>query len=441
MKSLIFLVALTAVAHAQSGAVEGTKIVEIEVTGNTKTNDETVLLIARVDTGDRFTYDTTRQVEEDLVSSGLFKDVKVYAQSVEKGTKLTIEARDKHSWIIAPTVYLQPGNKGAGVGFGENNLGGANKKLLLYLQIATADSLFIAGYLDPSLVGSRHFYWRAYTFNRREDVTEYSSPNELFVAPVPEKTTTMWYLNAAVLLGINLWKGFALDTQIRGARVWFEDPACDTTMFGCTAVAPDKEGWDVSLEWKITRDKRANWYGITSGNMQRIAFEKGMPDLGSDWDYWIAGASWVWAKRIFEEWNFIWKSYVGLGDDLPFHTEFTSGGTNLRGYRNRQYRGDFKASNTIELSVPFFKIGPVAFRGLTFWDTAYTGFVNNDAMSSRVYLDGQTDEEVSRWRNGVGAGFRIYLKSIVLPLLGLDWGYGIETGEWHMYFAVGLTEL
>jgi outer membrane protein assembly factor BamA len=172
-----------------------------------------------------------------------------------------------------------------------------------------------------------------------------------------------------------------------------------------------------------------------------VVFERAMPSLGAAWEYWYASTSWMWAWKIWKESNFIWKLYAALGNNLPFHAEVTSGGTNLRGYRNRQYRGDFKASNTMEFSVPLFKIGSVAFRALAFWDSAYTGFVNNAEMGTRDYLPGQTDEEISRWRNGVGGGFRIYMRSIVLPLLGLDWGYGIETGEWQMYFAVGLTEL
>jgi len=48
---------------------------------------------------------------------------------------------------------------------------------------------------------------------------------------------------------------------------------------------------------------------------------------------------------------------------------------------------------------------------------------------------------VNRWRNGVGGGLRVYVKSIVLPLLGVDIGYGIEARDYHIYFAVGLTEL
>ena len=84
------------------------------------------------------------QVRLDLVSSGLFKDVEVFCEPHPKGGRQGhILAKDKHSWVIAPTFYNQPTNNGGGVGFGENNLFGENQKLLLYGQIATGDSFFI----------------------------------------------------------------------------------------------------------------------------------------------------------------------------------------------------------------------------------------------------------------------------------------------------------
>jgi len=46
--------------------------------------------------------------------------------------------------VIAPAAYNQPTNKGVGAGFGENNLFGENKKLLLYGQVATGDMVEIA---------------------------------------------------------------------------------------------------------------------------------------------------------------------------------------------------------------------------------------------------------------------------------------------------------
>ncbi len=134
------------------------------------------------------------------------------------------------------------------------------------------------------------------------------------------------------------------------------------------------------------------------------------------------------------------KASVAYGRHLPFQQEFTSGGTGLRGYTNRQFRGDFKTWGNLEYSVPLFSIGPLSFRGLAFWDTAYTTFLNEGGNPQRDYLPGQTGSSVSEWRNGVGGGFRVYIKSIVLPLLGVDWGYGVEARDNHIYFALGLLD-
>ena len=43
-------------------------------------------------------------------------------------------------------------------------------------------------------------------------------------------------------------------------------------------------------------------------------------------------------------------------------------------------------------------------------------------------------------RNDVGVGLRIYVKAVVLPLLGLDLGHGIEGHSPEVYFEVGLTD-
>jgi hypothetical protein len=43
-------------------------------------------------------------------------------------------------------------------------------------------------------------------------------------------------------------------------------------------------------------------------------------------------------------------------------------------------------------------------------------------------------------KNSVGAGIRLYVRQIVLPLLGLDFGYGLESGGIEMYLAIGLTD-
>src|SRR5512134_628971 len=161
-----------------AGTVAAEKIKEILVEENKKTTRETVLLIADVDVGDDWQPTMVDEIKANLVNSGLFKESEVYYDTIPGGVRLHILAKDKHSWVIAPTAYNQPTNKGGGVGFGENNLFGENKKLLMYAQVATGDSFFIGAYVDPSIAGTR-FSWQYDVFLRRERVIEYDPPSEM----------------------------------------------------------------------------------------------------------------------------------------------------------------------------------------------------------------------------------------------------------------------
>jgi outer membrane protein assembly factor BamA len=437
------LVALLLAPRA-AGAV-GEKIVAIDVVGNSKTSDETVRLIAAVGVGDKLTDGLVDRVKVDLQTSGLFKEVDVTVRPVSAArVRLRIRARDKHSWVIAPTFYTQPGNIGGGLAFGENNLFGHNKKLLLYGQIATADSLFLAGYLDPALGGTR-FYWRVETLLRHSLVTEYDSPTGYLAQPAPMRESTMNYLNGGLLLGLNLWRGWSLDAKIRGGYVYFRDArwaeGVDTATLPETPPRPSADGWDVSGEWRLTRDGRANWNGVTDGTVVQVGFERSLTALGSDFDYWSLEGKAQLYKKIFSTHNLALKMGAAGGWHLPFQNEYTAGGTGLRGYKNAQFRGDFKVATTVEYSLQLFWIGSFALRALGFWDTAYTAFLMDDGNPMRHYLPGQTEENLNRWRNGVGGGLRVVARSVVLPLLGVDVGYGIEARDVQIYLAVGLTEL
>jgi outer membrane protein assembly factor BamA len=124
-----------------AGAAHAETIKKIVVAENTKTSYDTVVLIADIEVGDDFSFKLLDEIRVRLVSSELFKSVEVFSEPVPGGIQITILARDKHSWIIAPTFYNQPGNVGVGVGFAEANMWGQNKKLLLYGQIATSDEI------------------------------------------------------------------------------------------------------------------------------------------------------------------------------------------------------------------------------------------------------------------------------------------------------------
>lgn len=431
---------------------------QVVVVENAKTTDDTVRYIANIDEGDEWNQSVREAAIVELVSSGLFKDIDIFSEPHAKGgVKVTIVAKDKHSWVVAPTFYNQPTNKGGGIGFGENNLFGQNKKLLLYGQVATRDSFFIGAYIDPS-IGGTPFHWAFDTYLKNQRAKEYAVPSKFLDSPDAVRFSKLRYLNAGARLGVTLFRSLSFDARLRGAYVYYGkteleegvDPGdvMDGGMPGDALVDPGTEGWDVSTELILNFDRRANWYGISTGDRYQVIYEKALPGLASDFDYWNARATWIRARKYFDRHNLILRTTFSIGEDLPFQQEFTAGGTALRGYENAQFRGDFKVGFNAEYSVhlfsmPFPLLERLAVRGLVFGDSRYITFRDIEATDTfRNYLPGADEQSgAAPFKNAVGVGTRFFARSIVLPLLGLDVGYGLESGAVEVYFAIGLTDI
>jgi outer membrane protein assembly factor BamA len=262
------------------------------------------------------------------------------------------------------------------------------------------------------------------------------------------------YLNAGVTLTTNIGDHWSLDARVRGAKVAYQDTelAPDAVVADVTddpAVTPDNipdpgvPGYDVSGELTVEYDNRANWYGVSHGNRYRLRLSYAPEWDYSDFAYWYGSFDLQWARRFFARHNLVFKATAGYGRDVPFQHEFTSGGTDLRGFKNDQYRGDVQAAASVEYSVPVVAIKGVALRALAFADTAYTALYNADPATDTVrnYLPGQGALGLAPWKNTVGVGIRLNVRQIVLPLLGVDFGYGIERKSTEIYLAIGLTDV
>lgn len=433
------------------------KIREIVVAKNTKTTDDTVIYIANIESGDDWSEDVRAETLVELQSSGLFKSVDIFSEPHPKGgVKITILAKDKHSWVIAPAIYNQPTNKGAGVGFGENNLFGENKKLFLYGQLATRDSFLIAAYIDPSISGSV-FHWAFDLFQQNQRVIEYETARKYLSSPKGVRQTKLRYLNAGGRVGVTLFRSLSLDLRLRGAYVFYGTPSLrdGATLEEVTGDPmdtelqdPGAEGWDITTLVSLQYDRRANWHGVSTGDRYSLSFEKALPKIGSDFDYWLTKVSYLRARKYFERHNLVLKTGVSVGKDLPFQAELTSGGTALRGYKGAQFRGDFLVAANVEYSVhlfsmPFPVLEELAVRGQVFFDSRYTTFLDIEPTDSfRNYLPGASGNTgLAPLKNSVGIGTRFFAHSIVLPLLGLDVGYGLESGAVEVFFAIGLTDV
>jgi outer membrane protein insertion porin family len=430
---------------------------DIVVEGNTKTTSATVELIARIDVGDDWTGDMLDRIKRDLVSSGLFRDVSAFFEqcgptSTPKcdapGVRVHLTVHDKHSWVIAPAIYDQPTNVGGGVGFGENNLFGENQKLLLYGQIATGDSFFIGAWVVPSIRGTR-FYSQLDTFLKSSRVIEYAPAHNYTDIPDRVRQSRMNYLNAGFKLGVDLFWGLKLDARLRGAYVYYstvaavtDDPARLHGVDPDHPAKPGKEGWDVSNEISLAIDRRADWYGVRTGYRYQTSVEYSVPPLGSAFHYRIYNLSLWKGVQVLERHNLTAQLNVNVGDHLPFQQEFTMGGTSMRGYLNDQFRGDLRVVANLEYSLPLFTIAGLSVRALGFLDSGYTTFVTSENNPERNYLTGSArgdNTTLAPFKNAVGVGTRLYLQQIVIPLLGVDLGYGLEARDVQVYLAIGLT--
>jgi outer membrane protein assembly factor BamA len=412
-------------------------VVGFVVRGKSKLRPRTLSYLAHIEDGDLVGPADLKRIQQALISSELFAQVSVSLEPAEDedGVELVATLRDKHSWIVAPTIYVLPGKQAFGIGYAENNLRGLNQKLLLYGQLGTRDSLFFGAFLDQNVHGTDlTFRVDLYASSRVTD--EYANPTTDGTSTEILRTSTIDYLGGGALVGWNFdWWAIG-DLRLRGAYVRFHDShAPDETAL----PDPSIDGFDVTAQARLTLDARGHYFGVTWGPYVQLFAETSIPGL-DDFDYSTALLRAYYSWRLFGDHQLELRTILNVGRHIPMHEELTIGGVvDLRGYATDQFRGDTRAVYRTEYSVPFARWKSLAFRVIGFFDSGYVGYQFRAPDGRRQYLPNQHDN-ASWFRNDVGAGLRIYLKTIVLPLLGLDVAYGIEGHSPAVYFEVGLTD-
>jgi hypothetical protein len=202
----------------------------------------------------------------------------------------------------------------------------------------------------------------------------------------------------------------------------------------------------------LTFDFRAREFAVMRGTALSVALDYASPGFKSDFTYWRAGASWEHGIRLFKSHNFVYL-LGAAGHDLPFWAENTAGGPNLRGYLYQQFRGDTQLGGKVEYHFPLFSIGSLDFRGLGFYDVQAIWFREVPAdLNTMGYVNGTRPTPDMRnfppgndsgfsfkqsIHNDVGGGLRFFLRSVAVPLVGFDAGYGIEANNWRFLLIVG----
>ncbi|HVV50557.1 MAG TPA: BamA/TamA family outer membrane protein [Polyangia bacterium] len=441
----------------------GEEITDIRVLDNQRTEESTVRSIAGISIGDTLESDTLDVVRERLNTTGLFADVNVWWEPHGSGVRVNISVKDKFPWAPVPTASWSANNKSLGLIFVHGNLFGRGKQLLIGARLAQIDSGAVLAYRDPSLFGT-WMYWQLQGVVQRQVIPEYDSfGNGISLgSPVEFRETKLFSYGFEPAFGVAWMR--RVKTQVAwhlekfsffGGGTGSDDPVTGVSLVPATNVGT--AGYGRAM---LSFDFRAREFSVMTGEALTGAFDYGGSAFGGDFNFWKAGASWEQGIKFFRAHNLVYAGGAVIGHDLPFWSENTAGGTNLRGYLGQQFRGDTQLWGKLEYHFPLFSISSLDFRALGFYDVqaiwfretpegttvtdpnavspTYGSYVQRNTSDGRSFLaPPQVGFNRDAIHNDVGFGLRFFLRSVAVPLVGVDFGYGIEAANWQFIIVVG----
>ncbi len=435
-----------------SSIIRGAQVVlpsrvdSVVVRNNKKTTAGTVRGISGISPGDVLTDEKLSDAQRRLQASGLFQAVEIIPRALPNGeTEVEISVIDKISWVIAPMFSFSSSNVGGGILYAENNLFGENKKFIASAQYTSAESGVYLGFLNSNI-----FNWyplsmtleALYKLDRTDEYQPLASAKD----PLLERRTKVQSYGGGIGFIVNWFdviKTAARYRYLRVSNVYRESPLGLESAFD-----PGPQRTDANLRLSISYDTLREIGPIQEGTVVEVGYESSSTLWGSSYRYRELGATFRRGWRLFESQNVRFKAAAHLGFETPFHAELVAGGNNLRGYLYREFRGDTRFAASAEYHFPIFKIEPVAIRGVAFYDGAMIYFRDIPADRTRVDYTGQVvrryledavgGPNLKNFGNGAGVGIRFYLSNIVLPLLGVDYGWGINSGTGRLYLVIGV---
>ena len=438
----------------------GEPITDIRVIGNSRTTEDTIRSLAGIRIGETLDVDTLETVRERLNTAGLFSDVNVWWEGHGEGVRVNIVVKDKFPWAPVPTGSWSSNNKAIGLIFVHGNLFGRGKQMVVGGRISSLDSGAILAYRDPSLFGTWMF-WEMRALAQREIIPEYDVNSLVPVSPWRESTFDSY--------GFEPVFGIAWFRRVRTQVSWriqsvkpvddkqrvLDPNTGDPFSVGIDSGVPrTSRGGTMGLgRAALSFDWRAREAAIMTGSALSGSLDLGSSAFKSDFEFWRASVWWEHGTRVFRRHNFVYSIGGILGKNTPIWWDTKAGGEGLRGYLGQQFRGDTQVGGHVEYHFPLFSIGSLDFRALGFYDVATIwsrnlptdastnpGYLTRSGFDQRTFDPNYVVQGLDLKRdthNSVGGGLRFFLRSVAVPLVGFDAGYGIEAGHWRFLLIVG----
>lgn len=453
--------------------------------GTQKTDPATLAAIADVKKGSLITQEFLKKVRARIINSKLFRKVSVFYEELprKKGwAYLFIEAKDRHSWFIAPMFQWQDGRYGGAIAYGECNLFGWGKRLGVAARYLTDSQGLGVAYDDPKTLGTPMTLRVGLGFQRKF-LNEYMRlMGPAMGRSTPARQIRIQQLFASLDLGYRFFRKLRLKVGYEFGLVSFSQPRCphDDALIGeseeCGPVTDEFTGaypspiafqkpdgtwrgdtyagakfwrWkrEATFKLQVAFNNLIDIYGVKQGYKLKFKLEVAHPHLGSEFQF----VKWVlFGKKIFRVFKTHFIALTAKHEETygaPFHRELFMGGSLLPGYTHRLALGDTNTSLRVAYNLPLFKVWWFHFRQVFYYRNAWIFFRNGGKNKPyfkenhgvrRYHLahtPGPTDR--SSFLQSVGTGLRLFVKAVAIPLLGVDVAYGFESNDVRFYFYVG----
>lgn len=395
-----------------SAAAEG-PLRSIIVFGNAKTERKTILNIINVEPRTMVDRRLLTMVDDRLANSGLFKSFKVVPRDNPDGTTdIRITVEEKQLWFVFPIVQAWSGRYSFGGAFGESNLVFSNARTIVAFQAGNQLNRFFYA-IDAKNINQSDWSLRSWVQAKEDNIPLYDDGSSTQEGSIGTRE-----------FAASVGPGYQWTNEIRTTYT-LEYRFID---FGSSPLVDlaDTKGHDVVMSFDFTYDSLKRRNGFIIGNLIKAGYDFSEPRFGSTYTYHSESAEWVRGDKYWDFLNHVFYLKGDIGNDLPFHRQITLGGESLRGFREKQFRGDTKIYLRNDLLFQLFKMKWFTVFGSAFHDMGF------------LYFDKEGIDDRS-FNNGVGGGLRMSLSSILAPVFGLDFGYGIENQAWETIFALGLV--
>lgn len=378
----------------------------VRIEGLKRTKESVIRSLIDIEPGDILNKDTIVEIESTLQKSGIFASVTVAAlrDMVTGTTDLVIVIEEKWTLIPIPFFSTDGSDFNGGLFLLESNLFGYNKFLMTAVFGGTDGINGLLIYSDPSIANSLWSGSIVGGFGTSDEKT--MKPDGTLI-----RSFTTNYQNISLGIGYDLTP----TTTLKG-RIKYRQWVVEGFEAGLDTVAiTDNWYMEPSLElaYDNTRLSDVLLVGTTASLSGRyVTLENG----------WEMSTEISWSYPVVKDHRLRLLASGGWGT-MPAIAEFST--SDRDGYRTLPYQAttaDKWGSASIAYDLPIFK---------TSWGTGVishyweAGMYDTETIQAQPFL-------------GPGGSFRIYLKKVAIPAMGIDIAYNMIDPSWVFSLTVGM---